>query len=418
MNSSLSLLELNALVRETLEAELTDEYWVRAELSEVRVNSSGHCYVEFVQKSDRNHSLLAKARGIIWSNVWYLLKAYFESITGQPLCEGIKVLVKVSVSFHELYGYSLIVSDIDPKYTLGDLAQRRLEILRKLDEEGVLHLNQELSMPLLPQRVAVISSPTAAGFGDFCNQLRTNAYGFYFQVQLFSAVMQGQRLEASVLQALDRIYARNEEFDVVVIIRGGGATSELADFDSYLLASACAQFPLPIITGIGHERDDTVLDTVAHTRVKTPTAAAEFLIQQVANSAAVLDTLKTTLFKGVKQLVSTQKTQLETLAACLPAKAMKRLADAKVALTTMQHQLSYLVSSQFQQQRHFLALWNQKVDDAAPERLLARGYSLALHQGKALRSVEKLQRGDTVEVRLQHGSFTSIVTDLSNKIDR
>ena len=242
--------ELNALVRQTLEREMSATYWVQAELSDVRVNASGHCYVEFVQKSPQGNALLAKARGTIWANVFRMLRPYFEESTGQAFVPGIKVLVCVSVSFHELYGYSLVVHDIDPAYTLGDLARRRREILKQLEEEGVLT--------------------------------------YYFHVELFPAVMQGDAVEETLLDALDRINARLEEFDVVVIIRGGGATSDLSGFDTYLLAAACAQFPLPVITGIGHERDDTVLDSVAHTRVKTPTAAAEYLIARMDEAAGRL----------------------------------------------------------------------------------------------------------------------------------
>ena len=234
-----TLYELNELVRETLELGMPNTFWVQAELSEVRVNN-GHCYVEFIQKDKRGNSLIAKARGNIWRNVFAILKPTFERATGQLFAAGISVLVEVSVSFHELYGYSLNVLDIDPSYTLGDMARKRQEILRQLQEEGVLELNKELEMPVLPKRVAVISSATAAGYGDFSNQLANNAGGFYFHTELFPAIMQGEGVEQSVLQALDNIYAREDEFDVVVIIRGGGATSDLTGFDTYPLAAAVA----------------------------------------------------------------------------------------------------------------------------------------------------------------------------------
>lgn len=412
---SLTLLELNSLARESLEAGLPGEYWVRAELSEVRVNSSGHCYLEFIQKSERDNRLIAKAKGMIWANTYYLLKAYFERTTGQHLVAGIKVLVKVAVTFHELYGYGLVVSDIDPKYTLGDLAQRRAEILRQLEEEGVLHLNKELAMPLLPQRIAVISSPTAAGFGDFCNQLRDNPYGFFFRVQLFAAVMQGRQVEDSVLNALDRIYERVDDFDAVVIIRGGGASSELSDFDSYLLASACAQFPLPVITGIGHERDDTVLDSVAHVRVKTPTAAAEYLIQQMVDAASLLRTLNERFFKGVKQLVAMKKLELKTISASLPARARKRLAHARVELAERKHRLTRAGSEYLLQQKHLLQLLRQKVEDASPDKLLSRGYSLTLCGGRIVKSVAGLREGDVVDTRVADGRIVSVVRHVESE---
>ena len=280
-NKPLSLLELNSLVRRSITSCLPDEYWVQAELSDVRVNYSGHCYLEFVQKDATGNALLAKARGIIWANVFTRLRSYFERETGQAFVSGLKVLVKVTVDFHELYGYSLTVVNIDPTYTLGDMVRRRKEILRQLDEEGILTLNKELELPVLTQRIAVISSATAAGYGDFCNQLLHNSFGFVFYPRLFQAIMQGEQVEQSIIQALDCINATRDNWDVVVIIRGGGATSDLSGFDTYDLAANCAQFPLPIITGIGHERDDTVLDMISHTRVKTPTAAAEFLINHV-----------------------------------------------------------------------------------------------------------------------------------------
>lgn len=236
---ALSLYDLNVLVRRSLEQCLPDTYWIQAELSDVRTNSTGHCYLEFVQKDARSNSLIAKARGTIWSNVFRLLKPYFEEATGQAFVSGIKVLVQVTVSFHELYGYSLTVQDIDPTYTLGDMARRRKEILKQLEEEGVLLLNKELDIPRLPQRVAVISSSTAAGYGDFCHQLKNNPGGFYFYTELFPALMQGDRVEESVLVALDKINSRLESFDVVVIIRGGGATSDLSG-----LTLICLRLPV------------------------------------------------------------------------------------------------------------------------------------------------------------------------------
>ena len=338
---SLSLYELNALVRRSLEQCLPDECWVQAELSDVRTNSTGHCYLEFVQKDPRSNSLIAKARGTIWANVFRLLKPYFEEATGQAFVSGIKVLVQVTVSFHELYGYSLTVQDIDPTYTLGDMARRRREILRQLEEEGVLTLNKELDMPRLPQRIAVISSPTAAGYGDFCHQLENNSRGFYFYTELFPALMQGDRVEESVLSALDRVNARLSEFDVVVIIRGGGATSDLSGFDTYLLAAACAQFPLPIITGIGHERDDTVLDSVAHTRVKTPTAAAEFLIESMDSAADELEMLASRLHEGVRNLLQQEQRRLSGYKNRIPSAAYHRISDAKMALLTIHSPFSY-----------------------------------------------------------------------------
>lgn len=406
---ALSLHELNALVRRSLEQCLPDEFWVQAELSDVRTNSTGHCYLEFVQKDPRSNSLIAKARGTIWANVFRLLKPYFEEATGQAFVSGIKVLVQVTVNFHELYGYSLTVQDIDPTYTLGDMARRRREILKQLEEEGVLTLNKELDMPCLPQRVAVISSPTAAGYGDFCHQLKNNSRGFFFYTELFPALMQGDRVEESVLSALDRVNARLSEFDVVVIIRGGGATSDLSGFDTYLLAAACAQFPLPILTGIGHERDDTVLDSVAHTRVKTPTAAAEFLIDLMNDAADELEMLASRLREGVRNLLQQEQRKLFGYKNRIPSAAYRRISDVKMALQTVRKDVVQAVTSSLSRHRHRLELLQQRLADASPEKLLARGYSITLKDGKVVKNADELQANDEIMTCLQNGKVISTV---------
>lgn len=425
----ITLYELNELVRETLELGMPDTYWVQAELSEVRVNN-GHCYVEFVQKDRRGSGLVAKARGNIWRNVFAILKPTFERATGQLFTAGIKVLVEVSVSFHELYGYSLNVLDIDPSYTLGDMARKRQEILRQLQEEGVLELNKELEMPLLPKRIAVISSATAAGYGDFSDQLTHNAGGFYFHTELFPAIMQGDGVEQSLLKALDAIYAREQEFDVVVIIRGGGATSDLTGFDTYDLAAAVAQFPLPVITGIGHERDDTVLDMVSHTRVKTPTAAAEFLIGRMQEAADELAVLAQRLNQGVSLLLYENKELLLRLQTRIPAKAMQRVADGRLYLQNAKHRilqgamthvsrqrqtlpplqlLLQMAIPQVEKCRYQLMLLQQKVEDASPDKLLAKGYSITLKEGKVVKDAAQLKAGDVIITRLKKGEAISIV---------
>ena len=408
MDSSLSLLELNSLVRRSLEQCLPDEYWIQAELSDVRSNTTGHCYLEFVQKDPRSNSLVAKARGMIWNNIYRLLKPYFEETTGQMFMSGIKVLVKVTVQFHELYGYSLTVIDIDPTYTLGDMARRRREILLQLEEEGVLTLNKELEMPVLPQRIAVISSATAAGYGDFCHQLQHNPGGFFFYTELFPALMQGNQVEESVLAALDRINARVNEFDVVVIIRGG-ATSDLSGFDTYLLAAACAQFPLPIITGIGHERDDTVLDSVAHTRVKTPTAAAELLIHRITEVADHLEELSVRVQQGAYVILEQEWRRLENLQTRIPNLVHRKLTDARFALLAAKKDLSQVTMSLLARQRHRLELLQQRIADASPDKLLSRGYSITLKDGKAVTDASSLKAGDRLVTRFSKGEARSVV---------
>ena len=407
---ALSLYDLNALVRRSLEQCLPDEYWVQAELSDVRTNSTGHCYLEFIQKDPRSNNLIAKARGTIWANVYRLLKPYFEESTGQAFVSGIKVLVQVTVSFHELYGYSLTVQDIDPTYNLGDMALRLREILKQLEEEGVLTLNKELEMPVLPQRIAVVSSPTAAGYGDFCHQLKNNSRGFFFYTELFPALMQGDRVEESVLSALDAILNRQEDFDAVVIIRGGGATSDLSGFDTYLLAAACAQFPLPIITGIGHERDDTVLDSVAHTRVKTPTAAAEYLINCMELAADELEVLISQLHESVRSRLTEEHRKLTSYRNRIPSAVVRRVSDAKLTLLTTRKDISLAVQTSLSRQRHRLELLQQRLVDASPEKMLARGYSITLKDGKVVKDAALLNEEDQIITRFYRGEVTSVIS--------
>lgn len=428
----LSLYDLNALVKRSITTCLPDTYWVQAELSDVRSNYSGHCYLEFVQKEPRGNNLIAKARGTIWSNVYRLLKPYFEEETGQAFVAGIKVLVKVSVEFHELYGYSLTVQDIDPTYTVGDMARRRREILKQLEEEGVLTLNKELELPLLTQRIAVISSATAAGYGDFCNQLEHNPYGFVFYPHLFPAVMQGERVEQSIIAALDAINAQRDNWDVVVIIRGGGATSDLSGFDTYDLAANCAQFPLPIITGIGHERDDTVLDSVSHTRVKTPTAAAEFLINHLHDTADTLEDYASFILQAVSTRMEREKTRLIRLVERIPMQTrirltnehyrgermikqletalQSRLTKEKHHLQLIETRLGIVSQRRLVQENHRLQLLEQQLKTASPEHLLKRGYSITLKDGKVVTDVSVLHPGDELTTRFAKGEVKSVVT--------
>lgn len=406
---ALSLYELNGLVKRTIRDRMSETYWVQAELSDVRSNYSGHCYLEFIQKDASGNNLIAKARGTIWSNIYKMLKPYFEQETGQAFASGIKVLVRVSVDFHELYGYSLTVLDIDPTYTVGDMERKRREILRQLEEEGVIDLNKELEMPVLPQRIAVISSATAAGYGDFCNQLSNNPRGYGFYTELFPAIMQGERVEESIIAALDAIYARLEAFDVVVIIRGGGATSDLSGFDTYELAANCAQFPLPIITGIGHERDDTVIDLIAHTRVKTPTAAAAFLVACMDQVADRLDNLSFRLQQGVRNRLLWEHRRIEGLKQRIPSAVYKRISDAKYGLLAANRDLQMATRQFLSMKKHRLELLQQRLNDALPEKQLTRGYSITLKNGKAVKDASALKEGDTLVTLLYKGKVESVI---------
>lgn len=408
---ALTLYELNRRVRGALEQALPDDSWLQAELSEVRTNAAGHCYMEFVQKDARSNALVAKARGVVWSNVFRLLRPYFERETGQPFAAGIKVLVQVRVEFHELYGYSLSVTDIDPTYTVGDMVRRRREILRQLEEEGVLTLNKELPMPQVPCRIAVISSATAAGYGDFCNQLSHNPEGFKFLTRLFPAVMQGDRVESSILEALDSIVSSDEVWDVVVIIRGGGAVSDLACFDTYLLAAACAQFPIPIITGIGHERDDTVVDLVAHTRVKTPTAVAGLLIERMRDADRRTDEAAAAIRYHVCRHLERECRRLSDIIRRLPdLQALCRMREERY-IDLLWQRVRMAVRNRLSDCNHQLQLIGQRIDGCDVQRLLARGFTLTLKDGRALTDASGLKPGDSIVTRLAQGEVVSVVKE-------
>ena len=406
---ALSLYELGRLIRQTLREGLPDAYWVQAELSEVREAYNGHCYIELVQKAERGNTLLAKARGTIWANVYKMLKPYFEGATGQAFTAGIKVLLQVSVEYHEQYGLSLTVYDIDPTYTLGDMARRRREILQQLEEEGVLTLNKELVMPVLPQRVAVISAAGAAGYGDFCDQLVGNPYGFVFYPKLFPAVMQGDRVEETVIAALDRIANEQDLWDVVVIIRGGGATSDLSGFDTYALAANCAQFPLPIITGIGHERDDTVLDMVAHTRVKTPTAAAEHLIACLVEAATTLDELTNTLVTSIINRIHREEKRVEQISQRLPALFSVTHANSLHRIEQLEARMNTALQRSLTEQKHRLQLIEKIIEGASPMQILQRGYSITRCGGRVVRDANDLPEGAVLTTTLAEGEIRSVV---------
>lgn len=377
---------LNALVREAIEIELPDEYWVEAELSECR-ESRGHCYMELVEKDETSNTPVARASAKCWKQTWAMIQPYFERTTGQSLHAGMKVLLKVYAQFHEAFGFSWIVTDIDPTYTLGDMAQRRQEIIRKLKEEGVYDLQRELTIPRFCQRIAVISAETAAGYGDFCRQLTENEYGLQFFPTLFPAVMQGEQVEQSVIAALNSIHERIDDFDVVVIIRGGGSTSDMSGFDTLPLAENVANFPLPIITGIGHDRDECVLDMVSNTRVKTPTAAAAFLIAHLADTLQHLNDLQ--------QRLSFMLTMFKT--------------NFEHQLDQQYERICHAIQQRIVQERHHLELAAQRVELLDPTLLLQRGYSITLFNGKIVRDPQQLKAGNEIETRVEKGKIISVV---------
>lgn len=393
IENPLTLYSLNNLVHEAVSVALPARYWVTGELSEVREAANGHCYIELVQRDEATGTLVAKARGTIWSRVYSLLRPYFLEQTGKHFSQGLKVLLQVSVNFHELYGYTLDVCDIEPAYTIGDMARKRQLVIKRLADEGVIGLNKELQFPLLPQRVAVISSSTAAGYGDFCDQLHNNAYGFVFYTKLFPAPMQGNGVEQGIIGALDCIARNSELWDVVVIIRGGGAVSELSCFDTYELANNCAQFPLPIVTGIGHRRDESVLDIVAHTSAKTPTAAAELLVHAMLAQAQWIATVQQDVVDAVRNRMAGEKHRLQSL--------VQRLPVATALFMQGMH--------------HKLDLWQKYMDASSPERILSLGYSITRVNGRAVRSIVDVIPGDDITTTVVGGEFTSKIIDKNRK---
>ena len=426
----LTLYELNSLVREVVETSLNRGYWVEAELSEAR-EVRGHCYMELIQKDPFSATPVARASAKCWKNRWNALRPKFEHATGQPLHAGLKVLLCVTANFHEAYGFSWIVQDLDPTYTLGDMARKRMEIIRQLKAEGVFELQKELHLPMFAQRVAVISSENAAGYGDFCNHLLGNDHGLHFETTLFPAVMQGDQVEASVIAALDRIYEAADMYDVVVIIRGGGATADLSGFDTLRLAENVANFPLPIITGIGHERDESVLDMVAYQRMKTPTAAATCLIDNLMTVSRQLDDWQEIISQRVGQRLALEHARLETIVARIPALVhlvhtrqeahLERLATSIVhflheRLTTEHFHLERLTTSiapliqkRMETERHRLDSLELRAKSLDPALLLRRGYSITLIDGRVVRDPACLHVGDVVETRVEKGTFTATV---------
>ena len=407
-NERFTLRQLNLLVREAIEDTLPDEYWVEAELSECRENS-GHCYMELIEKDERSNTPVARASAKCWRQTWMMVKPYFERTTGQPLRAGMKVLLKVYAQFHEAYGFSWIVSDIDPTYTLGDMARKRQEIIRQLKEEGVFDLQHELRIPTFAKRIAVISAPNAAGYGDFCRQLEDNEYGFRFAVTLFPAIMQGEQVEQSVISALEQIYSLTSTFDVVVIIRGGGATADLSGFDTLALAENVAQFPLPIITGIGHERDESILDMVANTKVKTPTAAAALLIKNLLNVLEQLDDASQRIAYAVSQRIFSQKNRIATLTTLIPTLAIRAVSDQRHRIEMMQQRLPMAIERRLTTQKHLIESLSLKLQGFDPQLLLSRGYSITLKNGKAVRDPQQLKPGDEIETRVEKGTIRSVV---------
>ena len=379
-----SLIELCDQIDEVLSAELAESYWVRAEIASL--TERGHCYMELVEKA-RNNSIAAKVRATCWSHVYHLLAAYFMNETGQALSVGMQVLLQVEVSFHAVYGLSLNVLGIDPTFTLGDMARQRQQTIQRLQEDGVMEMQKALEMATLPRRIAVVSAADAAGYGDFCHQLESNNGGFLFRTRLFPAIMQGEQSPMSIINALESIAASAEDYDVVVIVRGGGATTDLRNFDDYSLAFHCANFPLPIIAGIGHTRDVSIVDMVVHTSVKTPTAAAEWLINSMQMQAEKIGELYMRLQRAAQHAVSQQNNRLSSLWQSLRFATQRRV----------------------QKQRLQLELWNKTIALHSPERIYQMGYSLTTANGKIVKSIHDVKAGEELMTHTADGVIRSEV---------
>ncbi len=455
----LKLSELNLEVQSIIHDHFPENIWIIAEISEMKMNASGHCYLDLIEKDPDSERITARARATIWSYTFRMLKPYFETTTGYELKEGLRILISVKVEFHEIYGYSLNITEIDPTYTLGDIERKRQEIIARLQKEGVMNMNKDLPLTLVPQKIAVISSETAAGYKDFMNQLENNPYGYQFYCLLFPSIMQGEQAEASIIKAFEKIYLYESFFDAVVIIRGGGSKADLSTFDNYNIAFHITQFPLPVLTGIGHEQDDTIADMVSHRKLKTPTALAEFLISRAQDFDLMLSQSESKLTRLVGSFIGHNHKLLasnrERFIAIINMKTehekdnlnyypekigslTRRLLDTfsnntrlsfkqfvstgRNYLNTRTLLLNNLISplppavhNFMEKKKNQLDLFKQANTGLDPERILERGYSITLLKGKLLKDTRSVKTGDIIETRLHKGTLSSEVRD---KIDK
>lgn len=459
MSEHLSLFELNNQIKDELSSAFPAAIWVVAEISDLRIHRSGHCYLELIEKDQQTDQIIAKSRATIWAFTFRMLKPYFETTTKQALTVGIKVLVKAQVEYQELYGLSLNIKDIDPTFTLGDIAQKRLQIIKQLEEDGIMDMNKELELPLVPQKLAIISSPSAAGYEDFIKQIENNSNQYRIYTKLFPAIMQGDETEASVIDALEKIYEYEDIFDVVIIIRGGGSTADLMYFDSYDIAVNIAQFPIPIITGIGHERDESIADMVAHTPVKTPTAAAELIIDIIDGFYEYLDDLQNQVISSGRNIIKDHKHRLELAAQKFPPLVKDIIATKRRQSKELAQKLSFILKSYFDNQQHFfstvkesinyytkkqirtknrdlefidskikhsvkgllkaknhqLQILEQKNNYSNPTNILNKGYSITYINNKTVKDISTLKEGDVLTTKIENGEFTSKVETIKPK---
>ena len=454
----ITLLELNQQVRDGIKRHLPDNYWVIAEISEIKINRRGHCYLDLIEKDELAEKILAKARAIIWANHFRMLQPYFETTTGKELTAGLKILINVSVEFHELYGYSLFVWDIEPSYTLGELARQKIETIKRIEEEGIYNMNKELPFPTVPQKIAVISSQNAAGYNDFMEQLNNNPYGYVFYPKLFPAFMQGDEVKSSIIHCLEKIYEQEDFFDVAAIIRGGGAQSDLSYFDQYELAANIAQFPLPVVTGIGHEKDESVVDLIAHTKLKTPTAVADFIVSKTYEFEQEIFRQRDQFVEFVNNYLHKRRQYLDQTSYKIVPLAKNTLDRARGniklryqrlqhasenllrnrhhALMTHRHKISNLSFSLVKQEKYEASIKQQKLKKSVskyvkdkkqhidnlekavsyldPENVLKRGFSITQKEGKVIKDKASLKKGDVITTYFYKGNIDSKVIDDQN----
>jgi len=455
----LTLSQLNTRIKNVVMEGFPASVWVVAEILELNLNRSGHCYLELIEKTEKDEHIVARIRGTIWAFQYRMLRPYFETITGTTLKPGIRILFKCTVEFHEQYGISLNITDIDPNYTMGDLARKKQEVIRKLKADGVFDMNRETLLPEVPQRIAIISSETAAGYGDFMNTLIGNNYGYSFRTKLFPAIMQGNGAEASVILALEQIYDSLDDFDCVVLIRGGGSQADLDCFNSYEIAANIAQFPIPVLTGIGHERDETVADLVANTRLKTPTAVAEFLIDQLAAFDAHLNQLEDHFGILVRQVIQEKKQQIREYSSSLSHLVKRTLQSETIELNHLDQilkktvsgvkekagsnlsgikdrlrratknvitgeikagdrymeKLRYAVIHSLAAEKNRLQMFEKQVQLTDPVNTLKRGFTITCSGDKIITDLSTVAPGDQLTTRFRDGSLNSIVKKITKR---
>ena len=410
---SLTLLDLQRMVRATLESRFRDPLWISAEISELKVNRSGHCYLNLVEKGATDGAPRAEARAVIWKSAYLPMASMFEAATGATLRAGLRVLVRVVVTYHEIYGFSLQIIDIDPRYTLGEIERRRRETIARLQQDGVWDMNRELELPRPTLRIAIVSSETAAGYQDFMNELGRSTYRF--QTTLFRSLMQGDAAEESIVAALRDIAQREEDFDVVAIIRGGGSTSDLALFDSYLIASYVAQFPLPIFSGIGHDKDVSVVDMVAHTSLKTPTAVATKLVEMADYEMTLVENFATEIAHNVEDMLHGEELRLYTHGVNISREATRHISNHEKRIELLKDGLLSRVEYMISTEEQRLNAAERTLQSYSLDNILRLGFAVARNQEGALKSIAQTHIGETIAIELLDGVVGAEIKSITPK---